>query len=200
MASIDFSRILDKAKKYTETGKFKKEKDKIVTGALLGKITLGAGSNLRDNIENASSAADKFIVVLRNEIGNHIGSDYSKGQFSELARDVLDDITHSAPYSDGDKVYVDIMFTDDRHRDSLDPSYEGIDNIIALLNNGYNANGAVFGDWIDHNNVEHEDTWSVRRRGGAHFIEQAVTDFWGNYATDYNVIDIKVAEEYGVRT
>ena len=200
MASIDFSRILDKAKKYTETGKSKKEKDKIVAGALLGRITLGAGSNLRDNIENASSAADKFIVVLRNEIGNHIGSDYSKGQFSELARDVLDDITHSAPYSDGDKVYVDIMFTDDRHRDSLDPSYEGIDNIIALLNNGYNANGAVFGDWIDHNNVEHEDAWSVRRRGGAHFIEQAVTDFWGNYATDYNVIDIKVAEEYGVRT
>ena len=200
MASIDFSRMLDKAKKYTETEKFKKEKDKIVTCALLGKITLGAGSNLRDNIENASSAADKFIAVLRNEIGSHIGSDYSKGQFSELARDVLDDITHSAPYSDGEKVYVDIMFTDDRHRDSLDPAYDGIDNIIALLNNGYNANGAVFGDWIDHNNVEHEDTWSVRRRGGAHFIEQAVTDFWGNYATDYNVIDIKVAEEYGVRT
>lgn len=201
MASIDFVRILDKAKKYTKTERFKREKDKLVSSALLGRITLGAGSGLQNNIENATSAADKFIAVLRNEISRHVGSRYSKGQFSELALDVLDDIAHGEPYSDGERVYIDIMFTDKRHRESLDPaSYsEGIDNIIALLNNGYKANGAVFGDWTDHEGIEHEDQWSVRTRGGAHFVEQAVMDFMGNYATDYNVIDI-TAEEYGVRT
>lgn len=201
MASIDFVRILDKANKYTKTERFKREKDKLVSSALLGRITLGAGSGLQNNIENATSAADKFISVLRNEISTHVGSLYSKGQFSELALDVLDDIVHGAPYSDGERVYIDIMFTDKRHRESLDPaSYsEGIDNIIALLNNGYKANGAVFGDWTDHEGIEHEDQWSVHTRGGAHFVEQAVMDFMGNYATDYNVIDI-TAEEYGVRT
>ena len=206
MANINFSRILDKAKKFSNTGRFKQKKDRIVTGALLGRITLGEGSNLSNNIENANSAADKFIAVLRDEIGRHIGGKYSEGQFSELAQDALDSennpITHSAPYSDGDRVYVDIMFTDERKRQSLDPSsYEhGIDNIVALLNNGYVANGAVLGDWVDHKNIKHEDTYSVRRRGGAHFIDQAVIDFWGNYAADYNVVDIKVADEYGVPT
>ena len=48
-----------------------------------------------------------------------------------------------------------IYFGGDLHRESLySEGYDGVDNIIAVLNNGYNAKGYVYGWWEGHEPTE----------------------------------------------
>ena len=68
--------------------------------------------------------------------------------------------------------------------------YKCRDNIVALFNNGYSADGQVYGMWHGRQIA------SLKERIGENFIEQAVRDFIGNYGSEYNVIDIKVDPIY----
>jgi len=100
-----------------------------------------------------------------------------------------------------------ITFDDDLHRDSLySDGYEGVRNIVAVLNNGYHAKNYVYGDWDNHAPTGESkfdgrsiDTSAFIRsrkdREGLHFIQQAVQDFNGNYGADFNVTAI-VGEDY----
>ena len=47
---------------------------------------------------------------------------------------------------------IPLYFEGDLHRDSLDNDlgYEGINNIVALFNNGYHAQNYVYGWWDNH--------------------------------------------------
>lgn len=98
-----------------------------------------------------------------------------------------------------------IYFGGDLHRESLySEGYDGVDNIIAVLNNGYNAKGYVYGWWEGHEPTEdnaYRSGWtgsgstdayirSRKDREGLQFIQQAVQDFNGNYGSDYNVVAI----------
>ena len=189
---------MKKAERYMGTSKMKKEIDKLTDDIMLGRIQF-SGKNMPKTPEDA---AIKFIEVLSKEIEHHVGEDYRKGQFSELAHDVLKDLKYGDPYRVGDEYFIDVYFDTDLHRESLMPNkYDGIDNIAALLNKGYSAKHAVHGYWTNHKGVESDEKiFSLTKRSGAHFVEQAINDFMGNYSSEYNVWKIIPSKEYQIRT
>lgn len=82
---------------------------------------------------------------------------------------------------------IGIFFDDDLHRDSLigyghDGSMgtrtgDGVDNIIALFNEGYNAAGAVHGFWESAGIF----TWSLRVRPHLGFMQGEIDRFNARY-------------------
>ena len=78
---------------------------------------------------------------------------------------------------------VEISFSDDLSRESLDPSkYGGVRNIVAIFNNGYPSNEGrveaisnVTGFWHG------EYISALGRRQGLYFMQDAVNDFNLNY-------------------
>ena len=142
----------------------------MVTKVMLGSITLKSGGKTHTPEE----AAEKFIEVLRNSIS-------SSGISSDAASAV------------GANTYtIEIFFTGDLSRPSLAPGrFGGINNLAALLNNGVDHTmRPVHGMWHGH------ETWSRTVIPGAHFVDNAVSSFMGNYASEYNVIDISIGDAF----
>lgn len=198
MSTINMKSILDKAKACTVSAKFQKQietkTDEIVlTGGVKGlsgkAITIGG----------ASMAAAKFIEVLQNEIRDlEASSGFAEGKLGHTAVSALEKLEHSSPRNIGKNKYqIEVWFSGNLHgnlhRDSLAPDeYDGVDNIAALLNNGYTANKSV---------VIRDDTGNViysslPRRSGAQFIQNAVRNYMASYASEYGVIDITVDDIY----
>ena len=146
-------------------------------------------------IGKSQKAAQKFIEILKEEIRNAVGKDFSGGQISADAAEELENIVFDKPVvikTGGNrkvnKYSIGILFIGDPHRDSLDQNrYDGIDNIFYLLNDGYNARNTVRGVWKGHGNNEIE---SLQNREGAHFVESAIKRFMSECAAQYNVVGI----------
>lgn len=194
-STINFESILAKVESYTKTPKMQKRMQDVTDKIMLGKIGFSLGSISGKPPKTPEDAAAKFCEVLAHTVSDHIGSDYGAGQMSQSAAAVARSMGYNAPYKVGNRYYIDLYFADrNLHRESLAPDhYSGIDNIIALLNSGYSAGHVVYGVWEGHTD---DKIASLTNRGGAHFIEQAVDDFMGNYGVDYGVLDIEVSEEY----
>lgn len=191
--------IIKKAKKRIEQRDMQKQIENLIDGVFLG--TLGKMSFSSNNAlckHTPYEAATKFIDVLQKEIeslGGISRDDFANGNLGETAISTLTKLNHGSPVKVGKfKYMIDVNFTEDLHRDSLDSKYEGIDNIAALLNNGYEARGTVYGIWIGHHN--NQIISGIQIRDGAKFIESAIRNFMSNYAMDYGVIDIQVNDIY----
>lgn len=116
----------------------------------------------------------------------------------------IDDMTSASPIQTKDGFELPISFGGDLHRDSLendDTSYDGIDNIVALFNNGYHASNYVYGWWnnhspsgsaLGHSLYKDDYAWvrSVKDREALRFIQQTIADFNGNYGADYDVMAV----------
>lgn len=147
-------------------------------------------------ITGMNSAADKFIDVLKAEIQSHAGTNYSAGNLGRTAISALMNIQHGQPVEIGDNLYqIEVWFANDLHRDSLDVDWfpEGIDNIAALLNNGYAAGHTVYGVWMNHSpwNIP-----SLTMRDGTHFVDNAIKTYMANYAKEYGVVSVIADEIY----
>ena len=110
--------------------------------------------------------------------------------------------TYPVPYGASKQKYkIDITFEDDLSRMSLlitsgknsgKRTGDGVSNIVALFNNGYNANNNVFGLWESHG----ENISSLTHRKSLNFMESTVESFnreWGNL---YNVYAYISSDEY----
>lgn len=76
------------------------------------------------------------------------------------------------------------------YRPSLNPAkYGGVDNIVALFNNGYKASDYVYGNW--HGNRVR----STISRPGLNFMQEAVSDFNGGYGAANDIV-AKLSGEY----
>ncbi len=85
------------------------------------------------------------------------------------------------------------------HRDSLyEDRYEGIDNIVALLNNGYRASNYVYGWWDGHkptgaatqrSSLDSDYAWirSMKEREALHFMQDAMEEFNSLFGEKFNV-------------
>ena len=188
MAGINMNSILKKAKACMETSSKKKEISKKIDEYISGVGTPSTSITLT----GVHLAAGKFIEVLQNEIESHSGT----GKLGATAIAALTPMAHGNPYKIGENQYkIDIWFTEDLSRDSLAPDYfEGIKNLAALLNNGYSAKNTIYGVWLGHNG--NMSIPSLKHRDGAHFIENAMRDYMGNYAAEYGVIDIDCDDIY----
>lgn len=84
---------------------------------------------------------------------------------------------------------MEISFTDDLTRPSLQPAgYEGVNNIIAIFNNGYpddssraSAIASISGWW--HGQYTH----ALGMRQGLHFMQDAVNDFNQTYGSKFGI-------------
>ena len=87
---------------------------------------------------------------------------------AHVANTSIGAITQTGPSS----YSVELSFEGDMFRESLQPSiYGGVDNIVALFNNGYFARNEVYGDWHGYR------VFSKKERAGTHFVTHAVAVF-----------------------
>ena len=78
-----------------------------------------------------------------------------------------------------------------KHRDSLYPAgYSGVDNIVALFNNGYSARNTVYGLWHG------SKIKSLQSRDGLRFIQAAKQSFEGAQIGNARVLSIEIDGEY----
>lgn len=91
----------------------------------------------------------------------------------------MEDIVVGEPIKDSEgNVSIKLSFEEGSlHRQSLDPDYSGIDNIVLLFAHGYQARNKVRGEWAN-SHVEGE-IWSLQQRAGNDFMESAVDEFNG---------------------
>lgn len=184
MAAINMNSVMKMAEKVMESPKYKKMVEE-KTNEIGMRVTM--------------SAASKFAWVLQHEIDSLGVSEgnggYANGKLGPTAISALSNIDYAEPYKIGIYEYmIPIWFDGDLHRDSLDPYYyNGVDNIVALLNNGYKAGNAIYGIWSGHGD---DNIWSLQQRAGAGFIQNAVRSFMGNYASDYGFCTIRVDDTY----
>lgn len=90
-------------------------------------------------------AAAKFIQVLQMTAKSY--------DLPESVMKHIDEMDSGSIIRIGDGFEVPLYFGGDLHRDSLEndaTSYGGIDNIVALFNNGYHASNYVYGWWDGH--------------------------------------------------
>lgn len=149
----------------------------------------------------AREAAQVFIDIL-----------IKKAEKQHLHSDVLFHIQNtyrSGPIIKGEKSWkLPLYFGGDLRRRSLrkaDGTYtgDGIDNIVALFNNGYKANQWVFGEWEGHKAAKGErrgpngDVWirSAKERDALRFIQRAKFEFDNVYGKEHN-IEVQIADTY----
>ena len=185
MAGINMESILAKAKACTNTSQFQQKVQQKADVLIREGGVAQTSSGRMVTISGMQMAAAKFIEVLQNEI-----------ESSGIAIADAISLTRSDPYKVGTNKYqIQVSFTGDLHRDSLvagkyDGADDGVDNIIALFNNGYSAGNTVYGIWHG------EQIASLPTRPGIHFIASAVRNYMANYASEYGVIDIEVNPIY----
>lgn len=191
MSSVNIDSIVKKAKSYMQSTEGKKRASKEVAES----IRSGKGGQ-HITITGMNTAAEKFIEVLKNEICSHAGSNYAGGELGKTAIDALMNLEHSVPKEMGDNLYqIEVWFSGDLRRESLDPDVypEGIDNIAALLNNGYDAGHRVYGVWMGH------WPWSIPSlpmRDGTHFVDNAIRTYMSSYANEYGVVSVTADKIY----
>ena len=189
--AINMDSILAKAKQCMNTQQKKKDVlyvvDSIITGSK--KFSFKTGTSFVAH--TPEEAAHKFIRVLQMEILSSAGTNHGAGQLGYSATASLTDLSFSNLTNIAPGVYtIDVNFDDDLTRSSMSKKGESVRNIAALLNNGYSAGKQVWGMWHEHKQA------SLMMRDGAHFIDNAISQFMSTYASEYGVIDIQVHDDY----
>ena len=192
MAAINLDAVLKKvvACSHTNAGKAKM-REVIQRYKANGTGRTAAGDKIVTEAD-MQAAASKMIDVLRSTARSYGLPASVMRHFDSLECSKI----HEMP--DGSSV-IYIYFGDDLHRDSLySDGYDGVRNIVALLNNGYHARNYVYGDWAGHSPTGESgfDGRSVgtsayirsrKDREGLHFIQKAIQDFNGNYGAEFHV-------------
>lgn len=149
-----------------------------------GRGVTEAGSTIVTE-QSMSRAAEVLIMKLKEAASQH--------NLPNSVREHFNSLKATSPYEVGKQKYkIDIIFEDDLSRMSLlitsgknsgQRTGDGISNIVALFNNGYDTSNKVFGLWESRG----EKISSLTHRDGLHFMESTVESFnreWGNL---YNV-------------
>lgn len=198
MADINLDSIMKKVEAYgrSVTGKLRM-KECLNNYVSDGINKTAAGDKIVTETE-MYQAADKLISVLRSTAQSYGLPASVMRHFDNL------DYTKIHTMSDGSST-ICLYFGGDLHRNSLySDGYDGIDNIVALLNNGYHAKDYVYGYWEGHKPTGESvldgrstDAFirSRKDREGLNFIGQAIQDFNGNYGAEYNVTAV-AGEDY----
>lgn len=204
MAAINMNSIMNKVRAHSLSVSGKLQMKEYINKCRSdGRRETNAGGRVITE-DDMRTAAGRLIKVLQDS-----------ARASDLPPSVMQhfyNLDYSEPkrMPDGSTI-IYVYFGGDLHRESLEDGTdgytgEGIDNIIALLNNGAHASNYVYGWWNGHSPSGEALTRSMstdgyawvrskKDREGLHFIQQAVDDFNGNYGADYNVTAI-AGEDY----
>jgi len=180
MAVINMNSIMGKVRSYIRSAEGKLRMKQKIEQYRRDDVHKTAGGGKVVTYAMMREAAWKFIKVLLDtargyDLPPSVMQYFYTLNYSE-PQQMPDGSTTIFVYFDGDG---------DLHRESLMPEdYSGIDNVVALLNNGYDEHpnmAKVWGEW--HGRFIH----GLTERAGLQFIQQAVNDFNSNYGTAYNV-------------
>lgn len=198
MGSINIGSVMSKVQAFTNSKDGKEKiRQKIKEYRELG-VSRTEGGGFVMTVENMCIAAEDMINLLQSSAAQHGLPQSVLDHFRSLA------YNPPAPVGDGKDLYaVDIFFQDDMSRMSLlitsgkkegQRTGDGINNIVALFNNGYCAGGTVFGSWGGHESLG--TVASRRKRDEGRFIEQAVMEFNVKWGKTYNVQAMIVTSDY----
>ena len=176
---INMDSIMKKVNDWSKTDEGKRRMQKCIDDSLdRGSLTTPSGAEIIPRkwiVEMSQKFVDILCSIARSydvpqSVLNHM--EFVRADVSVVDR----------------KAVVDVYFSGNQHRDSLMPeTYDGVDNVIAVLKNGYAENekiAKVCGDW--HGIRVH----GLTERTGMHFIQQAVDSFNRIYGAEYNVTSV----------
>lgn len=170
MASINMASIMSKVNAYMNSDEGQERATRVVDAYIKNgkKVTAGGGKVLTiDEMKR-----------LANKLAQQVGA-MANGRVSDSVDDVISSLEPGEPVKVGDLEYViELTFTGNKERQSLMPeTYDPIENIVALMNNGYDAPNAkyVHGYW--HGRYTH----GLPTRVGIGFMQAAVNDFNSTY-------------------
>ena len=191
--NINIDSIMDKVSAYAKSSAGKERMGKCIQQYANSGVKQTAAGDKVFTEEMMWEAVPKFLYVMRvtaaeydlpESVMEHINNMESSGRITKTP----------------EGFEVCLYFDGDLHRDSLenDLGYEGVENIVALFNNGYHAKNYVYGWWNGHkatgdgvlrSGADNDFAWvrSKKEREPLRFIQQAVADFNANYGAEYGV-------------
>lgn len=181
-----------------------------IMGRLQAYAKTAAGKKrMKECIENAQNTgkplASGTVVIGKTKMTEMANAfaDMIRRRLPESISEVGNTLSVSEPTKNPDGSYEVVLCFDHNalHRDSLesDFGYDGIDNIVALFNNGYHARNYVYGWWNNHKPSgesvyrsgigEGDYAWvrSKKEREALQFMQDATSEFNSTYGTKYNV-------------
>ncbi len=194
MANVNISAVMDKVNAFSKSNTGSKKINEYIDKCVKdGRGVTEAGSTIVTK-QAMIRAAETLIMKLKESASQY--------NLPNSVREHFNSLRATAPYESGKQGYkIDITFEDDLSRMSLlitsgknsgQHTGEGISNIIALFNNGYDASSKVFGLWESHG----ENISSLTHRDSLNFMESTVESFnreWGNFYNAYAYIS---SEQY----
>lgn len=197
--------ILSAFDKYMKSPAGKKRlSDKISEYRKAGVTKTQAGSELVTEaaLRNMAARLRELIIEEADKAQRYRAGQLVVGLPESVRRNVLSFKLTSA-YEQGDDYVMNFYFTDDLYRPSVDtgdPTYEyqGVQNIIALFNNGYYTPKQTYGWWDGHSAAGYDGAYRSIGSGGAwirtrnimpdnEFMQKAADRFNGEFAARYGV-------------
>lgn len=199
--NINMNAIMGKARAWSESPDGKRRmKDVIEKYSKEGRDTTAAGGKLF-NEKSMWEAAVKFIDVMKSTARSY--------NLPASVMEHIDGMSSGSIIKTQNGYELPLYFFGDLHRESLEADEEsvdywssrgfgrhtgpGIDNIVALFNNGYDDSRepikTVYGLWASTGQFVH----NKQEREALRFIQQAVMDFNSNYGAEYNVTAVPSA-------
>lgn len=212
--SVNESSILNKLDEYFKSKECEEKIQSTISMYLKkGVSTTNAGSKVID---------EKWILNIADMLKDNI---IRFAKSASLPASVMDDVNSlqcCSPVKEGDKIRVDLVFTNNLHRTSLYPEkYNGedeLENIIALYNTGIKDESMMraYGWWDNHEYDESKDpTGEVLWRSGGvkssvyiggmthleekRFMQNAVDDFLKSVGSDVDITVELAPIYYGIR-
>lgn len=192
--SVDSASIMAKVEEFAKSERGKKMIDeKLAEYMKKGKKKTNAGSVIISEAVMEQCAKD-LIKLLTSKARSHASMSGNGDGIPPSVLAHFSSLTYSKPIRVNDNTFkIIIQFTDDLSRPSLDPGmYGGINNIVALFNNGYRARESIYGWWDSHSKY----TWSRTNREGLRFMQDAMAEFNSSYGPKYNTT-AELSGEYG---
>lgn len=206
MSEVNMSSILAKCREFSETPAGKRKiQDAINEMAKNGVSRTGCGSEILTE-QKMNELAEQLISTIKSTAASYDLASSVMEHFDNLAFKIEDL---------GNGTYQALIyFADDLNRDSLyagEYTSDGINNIVALFNNGYAASKPKYGWWAGHKLTNGPDSPAIARGAtiidGASFIEgtqnrpslrfmqKAIQDFEDTYKAKYN-LEVTLSEDY----
>lgn len=197
---MDMNAILAQAKAWAETQKGKRTMKGIIEEAVETGKPLASGEKVYGRRE-MREMANALCEMIRRRLPDSIA-------------DVGNKLTTSQPVKHKDGTYEVVLHfaSDALHRDSLRTddggrTGDGIDNIVALFNNGVDASGYTYGWWDGHSptgkiawmhsSADDDYAWvrSAKHREALLFMQDAQEEFNRIYGDKYGVT-VQLGSDY----
>ena len=190
---INYASIEAKAKAYMDGAKGQERaRTKLQEYMVTGKDRTKAGSYVM-NHTRMRRIADEFVRAVQRLASAQALSSGSSFSDPSSVVELFQSMSISNPEKLDENTYkVTVNFTGDLSRRSLEPDrYGGIDNIVALFNNGYVAPGAeyVIGTWHG------ETTSGLPIRDGGRFMQAAQQHIESKYASRDVIVELNPVYE-----